>query len=212
MRDKRDSTYLFILLLIFFIGGYIALIYILKMLGYIVFINRFSLFQEYIGHLGNSVYWFAGNLLLFSGCCVRLLWIIGSDENEYITVRFYDSLANLSISLFFGIGVIYTAVGMQQAFQLSLGNVEQDMIQKLGPWGILQSLVEGGLLMALLTTIVGGALGYILRLVKFFLFGKKLFCIIDKMSNKKNDEIIEKLSSIENKLTVIAGQADNRHE
>jgi len=68
MSDKRDSTYLFILLLIFFIGGYIALIYVLKLLGYIVFINRFSLFQEYLGYLGNSIYWFAGNLLLFSGC------------------------------------------------------------------------------------------------------------------------------------------------
>jgi len=139
-----------------------------------------------------------------------LFWAFGGDEKDYSTIRFYDSLANLSISLFFGIGVIYTAVGMQQAFQLSLGNIEKDMIQKLGPWGVLQSLVEGGLLMALLTTIVGGALGYILRLVKFVLFGKSMFRITDDMVDRKDSELVAKLTSIEEKLTVIAGQKDNQ--
>jgi hypothetical protein len=42
----------------------------------------------------------------------------------------------------------------------------------LSAWGILDRLVNGGLLLALSTTVFGGACGYLLRLLKIILLGK----------------------------------------
>lgn len=126
---------------------------------------------------------------------------INTDSPKYHEVRFWDSVTNIAITLFFGIGVIYTAVGMQRAFQIALGNIDQEMVSSLGPWRILENLVDGGLIMALLTTIIGGALGYSFRVLKFLLFGKSLIRLKDRFERKPYQEMIDKLTNIENQLT-----------
>ena len=179
-------------------GVYIFILYLLNLFGVIIFVNRFSIFQEYIAELGGSIYFFSGNIILYAVACLMLSQTLSRKSADYHEINFWNTAANLSVSLFFGIGVLYTAVGMQRAFHLALGNINQDMATSMGPWGVLERLVNGGLLMALITTIVGGALGYTLRLVKFMVFGKKLIIIKNEHDNLNSLRIIEQLSVIEN--------------
>ncbi len=177
---------------------YIFILYLLNLFGIIIFVNRFSIFQEYIAELGGSIYFFSGNIILYAIACLMLSQTLSRKSTDYHEINFWNTAANLSVSLFFGIGVLYTAVGMQRAFHLTLGNINQDMATSMGPWGVLERLVNGGLLMALITTIVGGALGYTLRLIKFMVFGKKLIIIKNEHDNLNSLRIIEQLSVIEN--------------
>jgi len=195
-RNNRITTYAITGLVI--IGGYILILYLLKLFGIIIFVNRFSLFQKYIANLGSSIYFFSGNIILYTIACLMLTKALGRKPATYYEINFWNTAVNLSVSLFFGIGVLYTAVGMQRAFQMALGNINQELVVSMGPWGVLERLVKGGFLMALITTIVGGALGYILRLVKFMVFGKKLIMIKNEHDDLNSQRIIEKLSAIEN--------------
>ena len=201
MAEGKGKVVLVFVTGLVFLGGYVVLLYLLQLSGYIVFVNRTSLFQEYITYLGGSVYFFAANFILFCIGCLMLFASIKKNPPAYHDVRFWDFVVNISITLFFGIGVIYTAVGMQRAFQIALGNINQEMAVSMGPWGILQKLVNGGLLMALFTTIVGGAIGYCLRLLKFLIFGKNLIRLKDNHDSRYYKEIINGLETISNQLT-----------
>ena len=75
-------------------------------------------------------------------------------------------------SLFFGIGVIWTAIGMRSALLYALGDT--NVAAEAGAYAVLQRLVEGGILTALTTTIVGGVGGYLMRVIKSTLLGTRL--------------------------------------
>lgn len=80
-----------------------------------------------------------------------------------------DHLCDIWTSLFFGVGVIWTAVGMRGALVQALG----------GPAGgagveVLQRMVDGGILLALSTTIFGGVGGYLMRAWKALVAGADL--------------------------------------
>jgi len=84
----------------------------------------------------------------------------------------FESLTDVWISLFFGIGVIWTAVGMRGALLHALGTPGQiDGGQAIT---VLERLVDGGILTALSTTILGGAGGYLMRLIKTLRIGARL--------------------------------------
>lgn len=83
-----------------------------------------------------------------------------------------DQLLDLSASLFFGIGVIWTAIGMRDAMVSSLGSGAVG--SGASAFSMLQRLIEGGILIALSTTIVGGIGGYLMRIAKSLLVGQRL--------------------------------------
>lgn len=83
-----------------------------------------------------------------------------------------EHLCEVWTSLFFGVGVIWTAIGMRGALLHALG--EPGMAVAEGALAVLQRLVDGGILTALTTTIVGGVGGYLMRVSKSFFLGARL--------------------------------------
>lgn len=83
-----------------------------------------------------------------------------------------DHMADIWTSLFFGVGVIWTAIGMRNALLNSLGDPSATM--DAGAVALLERMVDGGILVALSTTIVGGAGGYLMRVIKTIVIGAEL--------------------------------------
>ena len=69
-----------------------------------------------------------------------------------------EQILDLCANLFFGVGVIWTAIGMRAALLHALGSPLA--ISGESAFTVLQRLVDGGILLALSTTIVGGFGGY----------------------------------------------------
>jgi len=92
-----------------------------------------------------------------------------SPQNE---IGQLEHLTDVWTSLFFGIGVIWTAIGMRSALLYALG--DPAVAAESGAFAILTRLVDGGILTALTTTIVGGIGGYLMRVVKSSYLGTKL--------------------------------------
>ena len=83
-----------------------------------------------------------------------------------------EQIVDLCASLFFGVGVIWTAVGMRDALVQALGNPGAGIDSSA--FDVLQRMVDGGILLALSTTIVGGLGGYLMRVGKSILVGQQL--------------------------------------
>jgi hypothetical protein len=84
----------------------------------------------------------------------------------------FEHLTEVWTSLFFGVGVIWTAIGMRAALLHALG--DPGVALEAGAFVVLQRLVDGGVLTALTTTIVGGIGGYLMRVSKSFFLGARL--------------------------------------
>lgn len=125
-------------------------------------------------HLRLSVVPF-GCLYLFYGYLIsRIRQLLREDNKELSKLTYYDRLLNTTISMFFGVGVIWTAIGMEGALMHTLGAVGQGQAaaESLSAFGMMERLVNGGLLLALSTTVFGGISGYLLRLLKIVLIGR----------------------------------------
>jgi hypothetical protein len=83
-----------------------------------------------------------------------------------------DQLTDTWTALFFGTGVIWTAIGMRGALIYALGEPDATLTQ--GAFAILERMVNGGILLALSTTIFGGIGGYLMRVVKTLSLGARL--------------------------------------
>jgi hypothetical protein len=92
-----------------------------------------------------------------------------ASQNEVVQL---EHLTDVWTSLFFGIGVIWTAIGMRSALLYALG--DPAVAAESGAFTILTRLVDGGILTALTTTIVGGIGGYLMRVIKSSYLGTKL--------------------------------------
>jgi hypothetical protein len=103
---------------------------------------------------------------------LRLLQQGLHDQRPADEISQLEHLNDVWTSLFFGIGVIWTAIGMRSALLYALG--DPDIASQAGAYAVLQRLVEGGILTALTTTIVGGIGGYMMRVVKSSLLGTRL--------------------------------------
>lgn len=126
-------------------------------------------------HLRLSIVPFGLLLLLY-------VWLIGKiraylrlEQTKLSQLTYYDRLLNTTIATFFGVGVIWTAVGMETALMQALDGVRQgqETIADLSAWSLLERLVNGGLLLALSTTVFGGVCGYLLRMLKIVLIGQE---------------------------------------
>lgn len=97
--------------------------------------------------------------------------------------------------LFFGTGVIWTAIGMRGALLFALGDVDATIQQ--GAFAVLKRMVDGGILLALSTTIFGGIGGYLMRVCKSILLGAALQEQYDRAARVDTSIMRESLQRIE---------------
>jgi len=126
-------------------------------------------------HLRLSIVPFGLLLLLYVWLIGKIRMYLRGEQTKLSQLTYYDRLLNTTIATFFGVGVIWTAVGMETALMQALDGVGQgqETIADLSAWSLLERLVNGGLLLALSTTVFGGVCGYLLRMLKIVLIGKE---------------------------------------
>lgn len=126
-------------------------------------------------HLRLSIVAFGALFILYGWLIVRMHYLLDRHDSELAKLSFYDRLLNTTISTFFGVGVIWTAIGMETALMEALKGIDAGggSMAEAGAYGLLERLVNGGLLLALSTTVFGGFCGYVLRLLKIILLGDK---------------------------------------
>lgn len=151
------------------------------------------------GYLGYSIIFFVPTLFGYWVFFILLKEALsgnGSDVEKMEKIRFYNGGMEIFITLFFAIGVLFTAWGLQNALVSALGGVSKEEAGRLGAWGILKSLVDNGILIALWTTIIGGAGGYMMRLGKYIFLGKALnrFSVSSQQQEKRS--FLDTLNSI----------------
>jgi hypothetical protein len=122
-------------------------------------------------NLGLSVLPFAITLGLYIHS-LRALARRLDDRSPQNEIGQLEHLTDVWTSLFFGIGVIWTAIGMRSALLYALG--DPAVAAESGAFTILTRLVDGGILTALTTTIMGGIGGYMMRVIKSSYLGTRL--------------------------------------
>jgi len=171
-------------------------------------------FNVITGYLGTSVLFFAPTLIGFGLFFMRLRSALvrsKDDPNEAENVRFYNQGLDMFITIFFAIGVLFTAWGLQNALVSALGNLSEEAAGRLGAWEILKRLVDCGILIALWTTIVGGAGGYIMRLVKFIFLGRELGRFSSRNSMRDKKVFFDALEGIRSDVEKISARGQTNH-
>jgi hypothetical protein len=155
-----------------------------------------------------SIIPFSLTFLLFSCSLLRLKRLLRDQSAAVEEIAQLDHLVDIWINLFFGIGVIWTAVGMRGALLEGLGDLDAQSAAKLGAFSILQRLVDGGILLALSTTIFGAVGGYLLRLVKSLTVGPQVIAYYNRMAEQQADCASAALKSIDTRLSqLVSGTA-----
>lgn len=168
--------------------------------------SQVSLGQWLDVNLGHSVWLFALVLTLYVLNLRRLSGLLSEREINLKHVVELDQLSDVWIHLFVGIGVIWTAVGMRSALQTALGDPGEALVDTAG--SVLQKLVDGGILLALTTTIVGGVGGYVMRLAKTMVVGAELQEYYDRVNRFETRELLRVSQRIEAGLAAL--QADEK--
>lgn len=121
-----------------------------------------------------------------------------------------EHLTDTWTSLFFGVGVIWTAIGMRGALLYALGDPSASVED--GAFTVLQRMVNGGILVALSTTIFGGIGGYLLRVVKTITAGAALRRYYDAAAREDGEAMHATLRRIEQHLAALSGPREEaRH-
>jgi hypothetical protein len=148
-------------------------------------------------NLGHSAWLFALVLTVYAANLLRLSRLLAGGPDLKVVVKL-DQLSDVWINLFVGIGVIWTAVGMRSALQAALGDPGGALSGSAG--SVLHKLVDGGILLALTTTIVGGVGGYVMRLVKTMVVGARLQTFYSGVSRADLRELVGLGERIEARL------------
>ena len=157
-----------------------------------------------------SVVPFFLTLVFYTGALWRLKYYLSNHGVSMEKIAQTDHLVDIWINLFFGIGVIWTAIGMRGALLEGLGNLNAHSAAKLGAFSILQRLVDGGILLALSTTIVGAVGGYLLRLVKSLAVGTQVRAYYCRLANQQADAVNAVLKSIDAQLNQLVSCAEKQ--
>jgi hypothetical protein len=149
-------------------------------------------------NLGSSIPVFAILLLAFFFSLRRLRSYLENDRpvNEIVQL---DHLTDIWTTLFFGTGVIWTAIGMRSALIYALGDPDSTIEQ--GAFAVLERMVDGGILLALSTTIFGGIGGYLMRVFKSISLGAALQKHYDQAARVDTSLMRESLQRIEQHLS-----------
>jgi hypothetical protein len=202
MREGRDFFQGLIAGTLGTLTGSAALLYVLTRL------NRVHLHDSPISSPGEWLAWaytnlglsipvFAALLLAFFITHGRLRRSLenGLPVNQIVQL---DHLSDIWTTLFFGTGVIWTAIGMRSALIYALGDREAALSQ--GAFAMLERMIDGGILLALSTTIFGGIGGYLMRVYKTVTLGAKLQHEYDCAARADTSRMRESLDRIEKHL------------
>lgn len=192
-----------------FITGLVA-VYLLTVLGVmsvsILEVPRIQvLFEWSRRNLGLSVLPFGITLGLYIHS-LRSMHQRLNDNPPLEKISQLEHLNDVWTSLFFGIGVIWTAIGMRSALLHALG--DPGVATQAGATAVLQRLVEGGILTALTTTIVGGVGGYLMRVIKSSLLGTRLSRFYEEQEQQHASRVEALLCEI--RASVDAGRTHGR--
>lgn len=154
-----------------------------------------------------SVIPFCLTFLFYTGSLLRLKRFLRDQHVSVEKIAQIDHLVDIWINLFFGIGVIWTAIGMRGALLEGLGDLNAQSAAKLGAFSILQRLVDGGILLALSTTIFGAVGGYLLRIVKLLAVGTQLKAYYNRMAEQQTEGVHSTLRSIDARLSQLVSGA-----
>jgi hypothetical protein len=157
-------------------------------------------------NLGHSLWLFALVITLYLMNLTRLNRLLDDLSAGFPQIVELDQLLDVWIHLFVGIGVIWTAVGMRSALQAALGDPGEALVDTAG--SVLQKLVDGGILLALTTTIVGGVGGYLMRLGKTMTVGARLNGFYDANNRREINELIEVTRRLDRRLERAVVSAD----
>ncbi len=160
-------------------------------------------------NLGLSLPVFALLLVLYVGGLRKLKRALANDA-PIEQVAQTEQLVDIWTSLFFGVGVIWTAIGMRAALVYALG--EPEVTLNLGAYAVLERMVEGGILLALSTTIFGGIGGYLLRVVKALTVETELKRYYDRLAHAPGSEMQDTLRTIEAHLRQLMQQTSRQEE
>ncbi len=161
------------------------------------------------GLFSQALEWTGRNLGLAAAAfaAVAVAWLRGlfrlrdalADGGPPETVMHLDLLTDVWVGLFFGVGVIWTAIGMREA-----------LLQAIGPGAggadgaaMLARLVDGGILLSLSTTIVGGIGGYVMRVVRALWLGPGLRRYYRAETARDVAAVRASLSGIERRLETL---------
>lgn len=148
------------------------------------------------GNLGLSLIPFSITGFLFVFYLRMLGRLLDLEEPSANTVSAVEDKVDLIMTIFFGIGVIWTAIGMRNALLSSLGNMDAELAAQKGAFYILTQLIDGGILLALSTTIVGGIGGYCMRLIKVWTVGARLSEFTERQYRHETADVVERLDRI----------------
>lgn len=148
-------------------------------------------------NLGSSIPVFAVLLIAFFATHGRLRKSLDAERPVNQIVQL-DHLTDIWTTLFFGTGVIWTAIGMRSALIFALGDRETALSQ--GAFAMLERMIDGGILLALSTTIFGGVGGYLMRVYKTVSLGAELQQRYDRAARADTSEMRESLQRIEKHL------------
>jgi len=179
-----------------------ALLYILQRNELVSFsVERISIIRPWLdwvyNNLGLSIPVFAAVLIAYFFSLARLRSYLSSGRPVTEIVQL-DHLTDIWTTLFFGTGVIWTAIGMRSALIFALGNSES--VIQLGAFAMLERMVDGGILLALSTTIFGGIGGYLMRIYKAMSLGTLLQQKYDQAARVDTSNMRESLQRIEQHL------------
>jgi hypothetical protein len=182
-----------------------ALLYMLNMSEVVaVSVLKIPSVQRVLGwtydNLRLSVIPFFLTFLCFGVSLMHLRQLLSDPGVSAEKVSQTEHLVEIWINLFFGIGVIWTAIGMRGALLEGLGDLNSQSAARLGAFSILQRLVDGGILLALSTTIFGAVGGYFLRLVKSLTVGPRVKAYYNRLAEQQAESVQHVLQSIDDQL------------
>jgi hypothetical protein len=142
-------------------------------------------------NLGYSFVFFLLIILLYIYIWLGIKQQLNEPKHEnWNQIVHKEQLLEMLTSLAFGVGVIWTAIGMREALMVvfstdSINNFDSD-----GAFGMLERLINGGIITALTSTVVGGAIGYFLRIFKMITLEKRLIEYQDQISRDEKNMLL----------------------
>jgi hypothetical protein len=194
-----------------------ALLYMLNMSEVVaISVLKIPSVQRALGwtyeNLRLSVIPFFLTALCFGGSLMRLRRLLSDPGVSADKVAQTEHLVDIWINLFFGIGVIWTAIGMRGALLEGLGDLNSQSAARLGAFSILQRLVDGGILLALSTTIFGAVGGYFLRLVKSLTMGNRVKAYYNQLAEQQAASVQHVLQSIDDRLSQVVSLTEKPNQ
>ena len=116
---------------------------------------------------------------------IYLQQLLAAPPPDIDSVLRHAQLLDLCANLYFGIAVLWTAIGICHAWLYALGD---PAVATKDAFAMLQRLVDGGILLVLSATIVGGIGGYLMRAVTSLCVGRAMNALYTRTVRQPQEE------------------------